>query len=252
MNNQVVERYVIMITPFNGDSKFMDHGQSAWREQNRNYEKALNNTLKDIYRAELNEGNHLIINSPEYFSEVSVIRNNRFDEYPRDLKIDKLAVPLFEEIKIPENRPGGSINENLEKTIEEHNREVAARNTELKRIMESYPLRYDFVSADMNDRDIWESGFQFVIKRMNTTGRAIRYMLGYNVDPSETDYVTLKKNGDSNNLQTIPVSAPVNKYYVKHVNNGDVFLGSGWDADENWQEALKNYLKNLKEELGVN
>jgi DNA-directed RNA polymerase subunit L len=42
----------------------------------------------------------------------------------------------------------------------------------------------------------------------------------------------------------------VTKYYVKHINSGEVFLGEQWDGDDNWNDALKNHLNNLMEKLG--
>jgi hypothetical protein len=33
--------------------------------------------------------------------------------------------------------------------------------------------------------------------------------------------------------------ALVTKYYIKHINSGDIYLGEQWDGDDNWYEALE-------------
>jgi len=61
--------------------------------------------------------------------------------------------------------------------------------------------------------------------------------------------VTVKQNGGRAILRSIPKRAPVYKYYIKHIYSGDVYLGTGWDADETWQEALQNHMDNLLKAL---
>jgi len=67
----------------------------------------------------------------------------------------------------------------------------------------------------------------------------------------ETDYMTVKNRGGDISLKKIPINAPVVKYYVKQVLSGDVYLGSEWDADMSWDEALINYIEGLKSRVSV-
>ena len=58
------------------------------------------------------------------------------------------------------------------------------------------------------------------------------------------------KNKDGKvTLRSIPVNAPVYKYYVKHLYTKDVYTGDKWDADETWEDALQNFIMKMKADL---
>ena len=50
-------------------------------------------------------------------------------------------------------------------------------------------------------------------------------------------------------LKNIPSNTPVFKFYFKHIDSGNVFLGTKWDADVTWQQALLNHIRGMKAEL---
>ncbi|NJN41443.1 MAG: hypothetical protein HC811_03585 [Flammeovirgaceae bacterium] len=53
-------------------------------------------------------------------------------------------------------------------------------------------------------------------------------------------------------LKTIPKETVVYKYYIRHIDSGNTFLGTKWDADIRWEDALRNHIKNFKAELNIN
>ena len=53
-------------------------------------------------------------------------------------------------------------------------------------------------------------------------------------------------------LKSFSANTPVYKFYFKHIDSGNVFLGTKWDADLTWEQALKNQIKGFKAELKVN
>ena len=48
-------------------------------------------------------------------------------------------------------------------------------------------------------------------------------------------------------MRYIPIKAPVYKYYFRNLKTGTIYIGKSWDADETWQEALKNMLFNINQ-----
>jgi RNA polymerase sigma factor (sigma-70 family) len=140
---------------------------------------------------------------------------------------------------------------NVEKEIQKYNAKVASSNNVLKGAMQDYPFKYELVEYDGDDKKLYNAGYQYVLLNLNTTGYTIREMLNYEVDKNETDYITMKTSNGKTILRTIPVHAPVYKFYVKHLVTGDVYLGTKWDADETMDEALKNYIQNFKDELKI-
>jgi hypothetical protein len=60
--------------------------------------------------------------------------------------------------------------------------------------------------------------------------------------------ITYPDGGDAQ-LKNIPSQTPVYKFYFKHIDSGNVFLGTKWDADITWEQALKNQYRAFKAEL---
>ncbi len=245
---KVTERYVVVITPFNGEASFISNGQPAWKTQGKELDKVLKTLGREVYRSKQPKTNFLIPDLPEFFEDAEIIKGRRIPTYAGDLKVDKLAVPQFKPALIPDQRPGGTINNKVEKEILAHNQEVTRNNSRLANIMKSYPLKYEITNTD-SDKELYDQGFQYVLVRLNTTGVNIKKMLDYEINPAEADYTTVKNRDGKTTLRSIPKNAPVYKYYVKHLYTGDVYIGSKWDADETWEEALQNFIAKMKEEL---
>jgi hypothetical protein len=62
----------------------------------------------------------------------------------------------------------------------------------------------------------------------------------------ETAYASITFPGGQLQLKTIPAQTEVYKFYFRHIDNGNVFLGNKWDADENWLDALRNHVLGFK------
>ncbi len=253
IGNKDSERYAMLITPFNGENTFISHGQQAWKEVEKTSEKLFNKAYKAVAKSGLTKENHLISDVPEFFAgPQEMISGKRFEGFSPDLKLDKLAVPKFEEVEVPDNRPGGLANKNLEKEVEKANKLVPRDNRSLEAVLQAYPYEYGLVDYDPAKEDaLRTAGYQYVLLRLHSTGEHIKKMLEYDMEADETEYVTIKKDGAKMTLRTIPKDAPVYKYYIKHIYSGDVYLGTPWDADETWEYALEHYINNMRKELNV-
>jgi len=250
INGAETERFVIIITPFNGKASYLNHGQQAWRTQSEDLEGAFKVLGKEVYKSSQPKTNFLITDLPELFTDTDMIYGRRFGVNCRDLKVDKLGVPKFRKVEIPESRPGGLINSNIEKEIMKYNTKVDSNNEQLENIMKDYPFKYEILDASTDD-DFYREGFQYVLLKLNTTGVTIRELLDFKMDYTETDYITIKATEYGTTLQSIPVNARVNKFYVRHLYTKDVYTGRKWDADESWQDALRNFIRNMKDEFKI-
>jgi hypothetical protein len=101
----------------------------------------------------------------------------------------------------------------------------------------------------MEERELSNRGFITVLRYIHTEGEEARNVLSY--DPAQlakslTSVVYV--NGEPD-LKTIPANQPVYKFYIKHIEYGNIFLGKGWDADLTWQDALRNHLLGMREAL---
>jgi hypothetical protein len=243
------DQYIGVITAFDQKPSFVSHNQNAWKSQTSDLEILFRNLARAIDNAGLVRENLLILDSPEYFRGVKVLAGRRSETFNTDLRIDRIAIPAFGEIPITEG--ANSENSKIVQAITEENQEALRRNAQLEQIMASYPYQYKIVPYQYDEKKYLTQGFQFILMRITSSGMNVRRLLGYKIDEQANELITMKKD-DLGNVQakSISVDGLVTKYYVKHINSGEVFLGEQWDGDDNWSDALKNHLKNLMEKLG--
>jgi len=243
---QGIVRYTGVISPFNIRPTFVSANQLAWKSETGDLEILFRNLARAIDNADLVLENLLILDSPEYFRGSGITSGKRFETFNTDLRIDRIAVPVFEDIPVPANGPATLI-----QMIENENKANLEKNSQLELIMSKYPYQFQIVPYDYDEKKLLSKGFQFVLMSVNTSGAEARQLLGYPFDNKVNELITMKKNelGELE-IESHPVQQTVFKYYIKHINSGDIYLGEQWDADGTWAEALTNHLNALMEKLG--
>ncbi len=219
------EGYRIAVTLFNGKEAVVDQQQPAWSSSNR----VLTEVLKDLYRVASSQSkkeNLLINDIPEVGLQINPILGNRNEFYAMDLKVDQLAVPKTGD-------------ENADKELAE----IFANN---------YSLKYKLSEPGIPEKELRKQGLLYVLCVVHARGVVAKDLLGYDVSKSETALVSVTYPESQQQLKNIPSNTPVYKFYFKHIDSGNVFLGTKWDADLSWQQALLNQLKGMKAELRLN
>ena len=243
-NKNGVESYRISLTAFNDQISFISENQKAWQMEGPDLSVLLGEMNKDVVRAEMERENYLIPDIPEFFTDATILKGKRIPTYATDLKVDKLVIPKFQKYVMEDSTALDAAS--LQK-IAAYNLEIDRKNRRLAEIMLDYPLEY-VISDQFSDGEVYNQGYQFVLLKVHGSGKTIREMLNYEIDPYETDYVTIQAGST---LNTLPVEAVVYKYYVKHVYTQDAYLGSRWDADLTWEQALQNFIFHMKDILKV-
>ena len=214
--------YRISITAFNGKENLIEPAQAAWSYVNR----LLAESLKELYRtssSQQRKQNLLINDVPELDMTINPILGKRNEFFALDLKVDPLAVP---------------------KTGDE------AIDRRLQEIFEAnYPLKYKLTEPGTTERDLRKQGLLYVLCYVHTRGVAAKELLGYDLSKSESALVSVTYPADQQQLKNIPSDTPVYKFYFKHIDSGNVFFGTKWDADLTWDQALLNQLRGMKAEL---
>lgn len=243
------EQYIGVITPYNQKPDFVTTNQSAWKSQTTDLEILFRNLARSIDNADLAIENLLIIDRPEYYRGTDIIIGKRFEAYNTDLRIDRLAIPSFSDfssLNASENPTDVQISGATEKEYNDN----LQKNAAIEQIMSIYPYKFGIVPYDYDEKKLLTKGFQFVLMQISSTGVDIKKLLGYDVSEKTKELITAKydQNGELEEKR-FPANAKVFKYYVKHINSGDVYLGEQWDADTYWQDAMKNHLTLLLREL---
>jgi hypothetical protein len=245
------DQFIGVITEFDQKPSFISHNQNAWKSQTSDLEILFRNLARSIDNSDLVKENFLILDSPEFFRGVKMLNGRRLEAFNTDLRIDRIAIPVFEELPVPDN--SGSINQNMVTAIQKDNEEILQKNAQLEQLMANYPYEYKLLPYQYDENKLFLQGCQFVLMSITSSGRNVRELLGYEVTDQVNELITMKKD-DAGNIQVkaIPIDGLVTKYYIKHINSGEVFLGEQWDGDDNWLDALKNHLNLLLEKLGEN
>jgi hypothetical protein len=219
------EQYRLTITTFNGKETIFDVSQPAWSISNR----LLLDALKAMNRsalAELKRENLLVNEYPESDLMVDPIIGKRNEFFAVDMKVDLVAIPKFGNEKMDQ---------------------------ELAGIMEAnFPFTYKLVEPNITEKDLRKQGFLYIMLFVHTRGEVARDLLGYQETKQESAIVSVTYPDSKLQLKTIPSNTVVFKVYFKHIDSGNVFLGTKWDADVTWQQALLNNLRGMKIELRLN
>ncbi len=220
-------QYTMKMVHFNEKQNFLDQGQKAWKTQGSGLDDILSNLRRAVGASGMTQENFLVTKTPEFFEDINLFKRGRYDDYNRDLKLDKLAIPIFSQISIPSNIS--------ESTIQISNRNATLRqdSLDLVSIMKTYPFQYGFVNPDKTEKKLRNDKYEFVLYYLNTSERVIQELLNYSEE----------KRSISNQ--------PVIKFYVKHIFSGEIYLGK-WDASTSWQQALRNHLEGIKARVEKN
>jgi hypothetical protein len=222
--DQSAGRYRMTVAPFNGNATLVDANQNAWMVSDGNLREMLMTSYRNSWMSQKKQ-NLLINEVPEMNVSVNPFTGNRSEFFAIDLKVDLLAVQFFND---------------------------ASADSTLSRVMkENYPFKYKLTQAVADEQELRKKGFIFTLCMIKTRGAAAKQLLGYNKTKSESAYVSTTYPNGQAQLKTISAETFVYKFYVKHINSGNIFLGTKWDADTTWEQALKNYIKGFKAELKI-
>lgn len=216
--------YGLHIAEYNNMATLFEEGQSAWHKKQR----TLDVLLQDLFRTangSLTRENMLINEFPELSMPLNLFKGRRSDFFAIDLKVDPLAIPKFGD-------------ETMDRELEE--------------IMKSYPYKYKLTEPGLSEAQIRKDGSYYVLRFVYARDRAAQNLLGYDGTRSQSAIVSVTYPEDKPQLKNIPANTMVYKFYFKHIDSGNIFLGTKWDADLTWQQALINQIRAFKAELKVN
>jgi hypothetical protein len=217
-------RYRMTVAPFNKTSAIINESESAWSVSDSDLNEMLMTAYRNSWISQKKQ-NLLVNEIPEMNVTVNPFSGNRSEFFAIDLKVDMLAVPFFN-------------NANADSTL-------------VRVMKENYPFKFKLIQSVADEQELKKKGFIFVLCMIKTRGIAAKQLLGYDKGKSESAYVSTTYPNGQAQLKAIPAETPVYKFYVKHINSGNIFLGTKWDADTTWEQALKNHIKGLKAELRI-
>lgn len=218
-------KYRLTITLFNGKENVVDLKQNAWSSTNSVLTEILKNMYRSVSGSQQKRTNLLINDTPETEINIDPITGKRNEFFAMDLKVDPLAVP----------KTGDEL---TDKNIEE----IFKAN---------YPLKYKITDAGLSDKELRKQGSLYVMCIIRTRGVAAKELLGYDMTKAASAIASVTYDGGQPQLKNIPSNTPVYKVYFKHIDSGNVFLGTKWDADLTLEQAILNQIRAFKAEFKI-
>ncbi len=237
--HQNTDGYELLCTNYENDPSLIRQGQQGYKISSTSLNRLMLTFGREVKRAGYIQKNFLIPEKPTYLDGLSIIENTNLKNYPGQIRRNKMGVERFQEFPIPE----GASSE-LQQELDKINRQVQSMNSEMEAILKDYPWEIEFIDY-LSDEDLLRRRYQFVLRNIYATGESIRAQLKYQSPSTESGYVSvIPVMPESTSIKTIPKNALVYKFYIKQNIAKNAYVGE-WDADETWQDALRNYIGNM-------
>ncbi len=212
--------YQSVFTEYNGKKTFGDKDHMSWKQSNTSFVEL----LRTIYRFAIStqkKENFLINDVPETGFAFRVFKEQNTN-FSGDVRF-KVAIPRWE-------------NEADEKELEAF-------------LKDNFPVKWDPVDPNLTDAELDDKGYRMVLRFVHTRGDVARDILGYDVTQTASSLSSIYYEEKVLKIKTIPSKKMIYKFYFKNTAYGNIFVGSKWDADETWQEALRNHILAMRAEL---
>lgn len=216
------KEYQSIITEYSGTLDFADNAHRSWKQSHTSFVEL----LRTIYRFAIStqkKANFLINDVPEIGYEARFFKEEPAQRFSNDIRTFKTAIPRWG-------------NEQDEKELE-------------ALVKEKFPQKCELVDPKLTDVELSDKGYRYVLRYVHTRGDAARAILGYDVAQTAGSLLTSYFVDGELKVKTFPSKKMIYKFYFKNTEYGNIFVGNKWDADETWQDALRNHVTGLRTEL---
>ena len=216
--------FEFLFVPYNRKISWADAGQSGWLVSGFD----LNSILESINRVALSsqkKKNLLVIESPEKELNLDPVTGNRNEFFTLDLKVDKLAL-IRTGIK------------EVDQQMEDY-------------IKSNYPFAFTAFEAGSDEQQIRSKGFLYTLKAIHCRNIAAMDLLGYDLGNTGHRIKGVTFVNGKMEETSLPADETVYKFYFKHLTNGNIYLGTKWDAAVSWQQALENQIQGVRATFGI-
>lgn len=214
--------YSFTFVPYNGKGDLISASAPAWQQKG----PVLKEVLLTIYRIALSnqkKKNYLINDLPETDIPIKYFTGRRNETYTAMVKSFKVAVPKFG-------------NDRADTAL-------------VQMLKQHFPVKYELVDPELDDRELERKGFVLVLRFIHSRGRVVKKILDYDLTQMASSIASVMMVNGEPQIKTIPAEESVYKFYIKHLEYGNIFLGNKWDADRSWQVALSNHLQLMRLDL---
>ncbi len=242
--NKTAGKFELIITSNFNKQNFFNR-REAWKADDIDVSPLLYKLGVIVKRSDIPATNFLMLSEPEYVEDISFFKGSHLATYPGVLRRQKLGVAQMDSVRINSKLP-----EDKRQALIAFNQEVKRYNENLEKIFENYPYEWEMFSFKDNDYAL-ASGIQYVFQLVHTSGSGAKDFLNYPDHTKETQIISVTPGiipGEVR-LKRLPVETVVYKGYIYQARTDDVYVGTEWDADTDWQDAVRNFFFTLKRQF---
>ena len=239
--------YQVVVTPFSKDENFVKHGKKAWQKESSELSDIVNQLY--LMSVSLERKNFLISDTPEFGRFNHKVRGRRYEAYKPDLKSEKLAIPLYVPVILPDEHQGNPGYDKVKNAVTAYNQQLIQRNEQIRNTFATYPYPHVFIEEELNEKELRDKGYSYVLHNLHSTSNTIRSLLKYEKKKGVTDYIVVRMSEGKGEILRIKGDMPVYKYYVRNIPADTYYLGAKWDVDYTWEAALNNHVQLLTAEI---
>ena len=229
----------LLCSPYNGSNTLINNAQSVYFRKSTSLNGLVLEFARDVKRAENPMQSFLIPDRPTYLNALSIVEKANLKNYPGQIRRSKMAVEKFPKLVLPEEA-----SQELIAKIDAYNSNIELKNVALEKILEGFPWEIELIEY-MSDEDLLRKRYQFVLRSLYASGKSIKAILKYKIMPGEAGYVSvIPVMPDNTSIKTYPQKTLLHKFYIRQNIAKNIYVGK-WDADEDWKNAIQNYIGNM-------
>lgn len=214
--------YKFTIAPFSGNVNFVKEGQAVMSVSNARLKPILIQLFQEGMASQ--KKRNLLINEYPESPTLKNFSGQRNETFTRSVLTQRIAIP---------------------KTGNE------AMDAGLKKCFDTTIFNYRMVDPNLTDAQLRDQGIVLVLRYVHTQGKLAWELLGYDMDKMASGISGVSYSRGEEQITTQPAEVMIYKFYFKHLDFGDLFLGNTWDADPHWERALSNHLQALAKETST-
>ncbi|WP_157716037.1 hypothetical protein [Roseivirga echinicomitans] len=223
--------FILGMGPFNGKHNFYDKGASFWLRRTTDLETVFSELTTRLKTDAFPKENLLLSNSAEFFEPTVSGFKQAYVTLPKDFEGKKIAIPRIDINPFAEPNPQALSIAALT-SANMFKKELSDRSHSYETLATKDSVLYQIISVEnKTDADLRRT--------------RVDYVLHYIEADAQNVYTFLPFEKREENKTGVLV-----KFFLRDTRTNIAFLGSNWDAKEDWNEALNSFIAQINSMRG--
>ena len=223
--------FVLGMGPFNGKDNFYDKGALFWLRRTTDLKTVFSELTTRLKTDAFPKSNLLLSNSAEFFEPSVSGFKQAYVTLPKEFEGKKIAIPQIDTNPFAQPNPQALSVEAI-LSANSFKKDLLDRKNSFEALAAKDSVLYKIISVEnKTDADLRRA--------------KVDYVLHYIEANAQNVYTFLPFEKREENKTGVLV-----KFFLRDTRTNIAFLGSNWDAKENWNEALNSFIAQISSMTG--